>query len=75
MAQDTPYLKIAEHFDEGTLGAPKVGGSFSKAFIDYLKLLYTPEEAELVQHLRMMREFTSAADVASAAGRPRSPAA
>jgi Pyruvate/2-oxoacid:ferredoxin oxidoreductase delta subunit len=69
MDKTTPYLKIAEHFDEGTLGAPKVEGSFSEAFIDYLKLLYTPEEAELVQHLRMMRNFTTAADVASVAGK------
>ncbi len=69
MELNDPYLKIAEHFDEGTLGAPKAGGAFSGAFMDYLRLLYKPAEAELVQHLRMMRHFTPAADVASAAGR------
>jgi len=52
MNPDAPYLKIAEHFDEGPLGAPKAGGAFSKAFIEYLKLLYKPGEAELVQHWR-----------------------
>lgn len=69
MSQDAPYVKIAEHFDEGTLGAPKVGVDFSRAFIDYLKLLYKPEEAEVVQHLRMMKRFTSAAEVAQATGK------
>ena len=55
MRHETHYTRIAEHFDEGTIGAPKVNGEFSKAFVDYLKLLYRPEEAELVQHLRMMK--------------------
>ena len=31
--------------------APEADGRFSKAFIKFLKLLYTPEEAELAQHL------------------------
>jgi len=69
MNRDDPFVKIAQHFDEGTLGAPKVGGKFSEAFMDYLKLLYKPEEAELVQHLKMLKHFTTAAEVALAAGR------
>ena len=69
MDHDAHYVKIAQHFDEGTIGAPKVKGAFSKAFIDYLKLLYKPEEAELVQHLKMMKHFTNAAQVSQATGR------
>ncbi len=49
--QDAIYLKVAEQVDEGFQGAPKSEGEISKAFLAYLKLIYTPEEAELVQHL------------------------
>ena len=45
------YLKIAENVDAGPLTAPKADGDFSKAFVKFLKLLYTPEEADIVQHL------------------------
>ncbi len=67
--QDTLYLRIAEKIDEGPLTAPKAGGKFSQAFIKYLKLLYTPEEAHLIQHLRMGTKLTSAADIARTAGK------
>ncbi len=67
--QDAFYLKIAEKIDEAPLTAPRVGGGFSKAFIKYLKLLYTPEEAELVQQLKMGMKLMSAADIARAAGK------
>ena len=68
--RDSPYRKIAVHFDEGAWGAPKgKGGDLSEAFIDYLKLVYTPEEAEIVQHLKMMNHFTTTAEVCKATGR------
>jgi len=64
------YLKIAENIDQGPQTAPRAEGEFSKAFIEYLKLLYKPEEAELVQRLKMgMKNFQSAADLAQASGR------
>ncbi len=69
MKKDTLYFQIAEKIDEGALTAPKVGGKFSQAFIKFLKLLYTPEESQLVQHLKMGMNFTSAADIARAAGK------
>ena len=69
MSEEQLYYRIAEKIDSGPLGAPKAGDSFSGAFIDYLKLLYTTEEAELVQHLQMPMKFKPAAEVAGAAGR------
>jgi ferredoxin len=50
---DQIYVRIAENFDKGVQTAPKADGKVSKAFIEFLKLVYTPEEAELVQHLSM----------------------
>ncbi|MCP4751315.1 MAG: 4Fe-4S dicluster domain-containing protein [Proteobacteria bacterium] len=48
---DQPYIRIAENFDRGIQTAPKAEGELSKAFIEFLKIVYNPEEAELVQHL------------------------
>ncbi len=68
MNPDTPFLKIAENIDRGPLGAPRDGDAFSPAFIEYLKLLYTPEEAQIVQHLEMPNKFIPAAEIAGACG-------
>jgi len=51
------YLEIFRKLDEHAAGAPKYNDDFSPPFIDYLKLLYTPEQAELVQHLSGTSEF------------------
>jgi len=67
--EDSPYLRIVETIDQSPLRAPKAGGSFSKAFIAYLKLIYSPEEANLVQHLRMPAKFTTVEQVAAASGK------
>ncbi len=72
MSEDTAYIKIMEAIDQGPLTAPKgPDGKFSNAFIDYLKLLYEPEEAELVKHLKMANKFTSATEVSKASGRDK----
>ena len=63
------YVRIAENIDKGFQTAPKVDGELSKAFIAHLKLVYSPEEAELVQHIPMMPQSTTAEEVAAAAGR------
>jgi len=63
------YLEIAENIDRGVLGAPRAGDGFSPAFLEYLRLLYTPEEAEIVRHLKMPRRFQQAAEIAAASGR------
>lgn len=80
---DTPYVRIAKRIEEHACGAPKSrnGEGFSHAFIEYLKMLYTPEEAELVKYLRVpsdvngpstfMDDYVSAAHVAALTGRER----
>ena len=52
------YIQIAENIDKGIQTAPKAEGELSKAFIAFLKMVYTPEEAELVQHLEMLKSKT-----------------
>jgi ferredoxin len=67
---DRVYLRMAENVDRGFQTAPKADGELSKAFIAYLKLVYTPEQAELVQHLQMPIDFRTAEQVAEASGQP-----
>lgn len=56
---DQFYVRIAENVDKGVQTAPKTTeGDLSKAFIAYLKLIYSPEEAELMQHLKMDKTMT-----------------
>lgn len=50
---DQTYIRIAENIDKGMQTAPKADDELSVAFIAYLKIVYTPEEAALVQHLSM----------------------
>lgn len=57
MSDETVYLRIAEKLDRHAAGAPRSGEGFSRAFIEYLRLIYPPEAANLVQHLRVMSEF------------------
>ncbi|MBL7174411.1 MAG: hypothetical protein ISS66_01180 [Desulfobacteraceae bacterium] len=45
---DQVYVQIAKNIDEGLHTAPKAGGQLSKTFIAFLKIVYTPEEAEMV---------------------------
>jgi electron transport complex protein RnfB len=68
MKTDT-YYRIADKIDSGPLRAPRAGSSYSEAFIAFLRLIYDPEEAELVQYLEMPMKFKSAREVAEAAGR------
>ena len=56
---DKTYIQIAKNIDKGIQTAPKADGEISKAFLAYLKLVFTPEEAELVQHLEMNKSKTS----------------
>jgi predicted transcriptional regulator len=65
---DQAYLRIAENVDKGVQTAPKANGELSKAFIAYLKLVYTPQQAELVQHLPMPMNAKTAEEVAEASG-------
>lgn len=70
MSEQSVYLKIMENMDQNPMTAPRADGGFSKAFIAYLKLLYTPEEAQLVQHLKMgARNLKTAATIGEACGK------
>ncbi len=68
MQTKSPYTKIAENIDKNPLTAPKTEPGFSKAFIEYLQLVYTQEEALLVQHLEMTPRYNDAGRVAEASG-------
>ena len=60
------YRQIAENVDKNFQTAPKAGDDLSQAFIAYLKIVYTPEEAELVQHLFMPPVFKTLEELADA---------
>lgn len=63
------YIQIAENVDKNFQTAPKAGDELSKAFIAYLKIVYTPEEAEVVQYLFMFPEFKTIEELADASGK------
>ena len=64
------YIKLAETLDTNLQGIPKTEGEFSKAFLEYLELLFTPEEAEAASHLNVGAPLVSAQDVALKMGCP-----
>ncbi len=71
MKNQDVYIRIAQKIDEqDPHTAPKAeDGNIHEAFIDYLKLVYSPEEAELVQYLNLLDDFHSAQDVVDASGK------
>ena len=71
MEVTTAYTRIAQKIDEqDPHTAPKAkDGSIHEAFIGHLKLVYSPEEAEIVQHLNLLDAFTSSQQVAEASGK------
>ena len=48
-----PYEIIIEKMKEYPAGIPMRDGKVSPAFEEYIKLLFTPEEAEIAQHLEI----------------------
>lgn len=64
------YVKLAERIDMNMTGAPKKGDDFSPAFLKYLEILFTPEEADLATHLSVDPKRLTAEDVAESSGRP-----
>lgn len=68
---DTVYIRIAEKIDENPIMAPKSedGAVFHPSFIKYLKLVYSPDEAELLQHFPRPNKFISAPEVAEISGK------
>ena len=66
---DSAYKRIAQTLAKGLQGAPIKDGAVSPAFLEFLTLIYTPEEAEVVQYLDHLPGFMTDAQVAEAAGR------
>ncbi len=64
------YKKLAERIDMNITGVPKKGGDYSPAFLEYLELLFTPEEAEVASFLSVTPHRVTAEDIAERAGRP-----
>ncbi len=71
MKNKDAYIRIAQKIEEqDPHTAPKADdGRIHLAFIDYLKLVYSPEEAEIVQHLNLLDAFQSSQDVANVSGK------
>jgi ferredoxin len=66
----TAYARIAQKIEEQEPHtAPKAeNGSIHEAFLSHLELMYSPEEAEIVQHLNLLESFSSSREVAEASG-------
>jgi ferredoxin len=64
------HVRLAEKLDMNMTGAPKKGDDFSPAFLKYLEILFTPEEAEVASHLSVDPKRLTAEDVAASSGRP-----
>jgi len=60
------YHDLAETIAKNPFGIPRVNGEASKAFVDFLALIYSPEEAVLGCYLRVYPFFKTAADIAEA---------
>ncbi len=65
------YHRIAQKIEEQEPHtAPKAeDGSIHEAFLSHLKLVYSPEEAEVVQHLNLPPALASPQEVAEASGK------
>jgi len=64
-------MHIAEKIDENPIMAPKSEDrtAFHPSFIKYLKLVYSPQEAELLQHFPRPNKFISIQEVSDIAGK------
>jgi hypothetical protein len=67
----TAYHRIAQEIEEQEPHTAPKGddGSIHEAFIGHLRLVYSPEQAELVQHLNVAPNLTSSEEVAEASGK------
>lgn len=68
--QESPYRKLAEKLDLNVTGMPKRGDDFSPAFLEYLELLYSPEEALVATSIAVDPDRSTAEMVAEQTGRP-----
>jgi Pyruvate/2-oxoacid:ferredoxin oxidoreductase delta subunit len=58
---ESPYVAIAANINKMAWRAPrsKSGNGFSQAFLEYLQLLYTPEEAAVARYLNVIPDIFS----------------
>jgi len=66
--QPDAYLNIAKTLDQAFRRAPHVNGDPSESFVEYLKIIYSEDEAELVQHISGYPNFQTAIQIADAYG-------
>jgi Pyruvate/2-oxoacid:ferredoxin oxidoreductase delta subunit len=67
---ESAYVKLAERLDMNIRGVPKKDGEFSPAFMEYLKIIFTSEEAEVASFLSVEPNLRSPEEVAELSGRP-----
>ncbi|PKN37720.1 MAG: hypothetical protein CVU62_08325 [Deltaproteobacteria bacterium HGW-Deltaproteobacteria-2] len=79
---ESPYVAIAANINKMAWRAPrsKSGEGFSEAFLEYLQLLYTPQEATIARHLNVITDifsttikpasFMTATQIAKVSGQP-----
>ncbi|MFO8048572.1 MAG: 4Fe-4S binding protein [Desulfosudaceae bacterium] len=68
---ESVYINLWKKFNEGPQTAPAdAEGNPQPSFINHLQLCYTPEEADLLQHLDRPGRFLSTQEVAERAGKP-----
>ncbi len=68
---DSRYINIAQKIDDQdprTAPKTKDKATFHNAFIEYLKLVFSPEEADVIQHLNVAPAFISTQEVADKSG-------
>lgn len=68
---DSAYKTIAGKYEEqDPHTAPKdETGAVHPAFVEYLKILYTPEQAEIIQHLNVFDALMTTREAAEASGK------
>lgn len=67
---ESSYRKLAEKIDQTMHGAPKADGDFSPNFMEYLRILFTPDEAALASCVSIEPAIVTGEQVAEQAGRP-----
>lgn len=68
--QESVYEKLAGQLQMNVTGIPMKGDDFSPAFLEYLELLFSPEEADAASFLLVAPKLMTAEQVAEKAGRP-----
>jgi len=63
------YYEVAKSLEKNPFGVPKKDGDISEAFIGFLGLIYTLEEAGVVRYLDVYPFFKTAQQVANESDR------